>query len=204
MKKYADKLRSQHGLTLVELLLTITIFTMILGMVYGVLITGMEAYRKIAIEGNLRDQADYVVAMIMEEIYETPIDHIEDCGTSTNNNCVKIINREYAKADIIDTYSIVDQNYLKDNKEEKIIKFEGNDSVIIDQDTIHTEGVEFTDSTIEIICEERQRIFNSSSGPVVDSICTNALITINLNINNGIDEDSFFYTSLTLKSRFSY
>jgi len=69
-------LSSQRGITLVEVLATLAIMAIISGGIYSVFTTGLKLYQKIGIEGQLRDDADYVATMILNEMYEKPPNYI--------------------------------------------------------------------------------------------------------------------------------
>lgn len=62
--------KNQKGVTLVELLATLTIFSIVMAAIYGAWTFGVKAYNRTAIEGQLRDEADYIMTTIMNELYD--------------------------------------------------------------------------------------------------------------------------------------
>ncbi|WP_409301970.1 type II secretion system protein J [Peribacillus sp. SCS-155] len=62
-------LSSNRGMTLIEVLLTLVIGAIVSGVIYSLFITGLNLYQKIQIEGQLRDDADYIATMILNELY---------------------------------------------------------------------------------------------------------------------------------------
>ena len=78
-----EKLTSNHGMTLIEVLLTLTITAIISTVIYGTFITGLKLYQKIGIEGQLRDDADYAATMILNEMYDNPPTYAVDYENTT-------------------------------------------------------------------------------------------------------------------------
>lgn len=83
-------LSSQRGLTLIELLLAVVITAIVSVVIYSVFITGVNLYQKIQIEGQLRDDADYIATLIMNEMYENSPKLVEEYS-SNGENGVKMI-----------------------------------------------------------------------------------------------------------------
>lgn len=60
----------QNGFTLIELLVTLAISAIVSTVIYSVFATGISLYQKIQLEGQLRDDADYIATMILNEMYD--------------------------------------------------------------------------------------------------------------------------------------
>lgn len=71
-------LASNHGLTLLEVLLTLAIMSIVSTIIYSVFITGLKLYQKIGIDGQLRDDADYAATMILNEMYDNPPSYVSN------------------------------------------------------------------------------------------------------------------------------
>ncbi|MFB6467971.1 type II secretion system protein J [Cytobacillus sp. Hz8] len=71
-------LTASKGMTLIEVLATLVITAIVSGVVYSVFITGIKLYQKIGIESQLRDDADYIATMILNEMYNYPPNYITD------------------------------------------------------------------------------------------------------------------------------
>lgn len=69
MKKYAERLKSEHGFTLIEMIAALTLFSMIVGIISMVTMFGFRSYHKITIENALRDEADIIMSTIINELY---------------------------------------------------------------------------------------------------------------------------------------
>ncbi|WP_052343501.1 PilW family protein [Bacillus massiliigorillae] len=67
MKKH---ITSQKGVTLIELLVTVAISSIVLTVIYSVFATGLTLFQKIQLEGQMRDDADYIATMILNEMYQ--------------------------------------------------------------------------------------------------------------------------------------
>lgn len=71
-------LSSERGLTLIEILAALAITAIVSGVIYSTFTTGLKLYQKIGIEGRLRDDADYVATMILNEMYNSPPSYIKE------------------------------------------------------------------------------------------------------------------------------
>lgn len=84
------KVFNEKGFTLIELLATFTITIIVIPVIYGVFTSGIKIYDKIQIEGQLRDDADYAVTMLMNTFYAYPFDYVKECAQETN--CIELVN----------------------------------------------------------------------------------------------------------------
>lgn len=64
-------------MTLIEVLATITITAILSTVIYSTFTTGLKLYQKIGIEGQLRDDADYIATMILNQLYENKPNYVE-------------------------------------------------------------------------------------------------------------------------------
>ncbi|WP_335869175.1 PilW family protein [Bacillus sp. 2205SS5-2] len=97
MERLKVKISDPSGVTLIELLVTITIASILLPLTYGTFITGYKIYDKISIEGQLREDADYVSSLIMQEMYALSFDYIEQCGSQ--GQCITFVNAKNTTVD---------------------------------------------------------------------------------------------------------
>src|SRR5690625_2615277 len=71
-------IKDERGVTLVEMLAAIVI-TAIIGIIgYNVLFSGISAYEQAKIETELRDEADIIMAMMLNELYTTKLSEINE------------------------------------------------------------------------------------------------------------------------------
>lgn len=139
MRHFVSLFNNERGITLVELLLAIVISTLVLGIAYGLLLMGMKTYEKVGIEQGLRDEADYVVAQIMQTFYDGEISDIKnECQKLTSsplpeppesekNICIEIHKTVASKISTStdNTWGMASFNELKDSllvKQIKIVK----------------------------------------------------------------------------------
>lgn len=69
MKEFARRFKSEEGLTLIELIASLTLFAMVAGLISGVTMFGFRSYHKITIENALREEADLIMSSIITELY---------------------------------------------------------------------------------------------------------------------------------------
>lgn len=81
MKKFADRLKSQQGFTLIEMIAAMTLFSLILGIISMVTMFGFRSYHKITIENSLRDEADIIMSTIITELYSFSPEKVENTAT---------------------------------------------------------------------------------------------------------------------------
>lgn len=113
-------LHNNRGLTLIEVLLTLVITAIVSTVIYSTFTTGIKLYQKIGIEGQLRDDADYIATMILNQFYENSPSFVENF----ENAGVKGVKLVRYKEKTVERYVIEDNIkldkiiliYLKDNK----------------------------------------------------------------------------------------
>ncbi|WP_017755974.1 PilW family protein [Calidifontibacillus oryziterrae] len=190
MRKFVNL--NQRGMTLVETLITLLISTLILGSIYSVFTMGIKYYNKIAIEGQLRDEADYIIASILNEIYRLSPDEINDCGTpdfcfSAENN--KILKGSKVK-DSLDLYNVIEED--NPNPGSITVRVESDNlilqkSIENDDGTIETSEYEINGNRISV---EDSKLFFECTNPDFDpstnkTICkANATINISLTLKH--------------------
>jgi len=69
---------NQSGLTLIELLISITITSIIVIVATSILVKGMNHYNTVKTENSLRDEADLIMVKLYRELYTTKLSDIEE------------------------------------------------------------------------------------------------------------------------------
>ncbi|ASA24468.1 PulJ/GspJ family protein [Paenibacillus donghaensis] len=69
MRKFADLLRREQGFTLIELIAALSLFSLVAGLIYGVMMFGVQSYQRVTMENTLRDESDLLMSSIITEIY---------------------------------------------------------------------------------------------------------------------------------------
>ncbi|MCQ6266451.1 prepilin-type N-terminal cleavage/methylation domain-containing protein [Fictibacillus sp. WQ 8-8] len=85
MKK---RIKNERGLTLVELLLSLSIMLIISAVAYFVFFNGMNSYKKTYTETLIRDEADVIMTQFMNAVYPA-----KDALLSTDKNNVIILDK---------------------------------------------------------------------------------------------------------------
>ncbi|CAI6040870.1 prepilin-type N-terminal cleavage/methylation domain-containing protein [Cohnella sp. JJ-181] len=71
MRKYAKRLlHEERGLTLVELIATVSVFSIVMLAIYGIIHFGLGTYHRITIENSLRDEGDLLMSSVITELYD--------------------------------------------------------------------------------------------------------------------------------------
>lgn len=110
MKK---QLANEGGLTLIEVLATLVIATILSGVIYSVFLTGIKLYQKIGIESQLRDDADYVATMILNEMYNSPPNTVSDyANPATGEKGIEMIRY---KPKNVDGFLVEDSTEIEDH-----------------------------------------------------------------------------------------
>jgi len=82
------RVQTESGMTLIELLGAIVILVIISGLTFPILLNGLKTATTIQQEVKLRDEADYLMAAMLKEIYvmkETEINKVNLPAKGTNN-----------------------------------------------------------------------------------------------------------------------
>ncbi|MNC11747.1 hypothetical protein D3C76_72770 [compost metagenome] len=69
MNKFANFLRREQGFTLIELIAALSLFSLVAGLIYGVMMFGVQSYQRVTMENTLRDESDLLMSAIITEMY---------------------------------------------------------------------------------------------------------------------------------------
>ena len=115
-------LKSKGGFTLIELLATVTVSSIILAVLYSIFATGITLYQKIQVEAQMRDDADYIATMILNEMYENPPRSVKVYEDTTKSRVgIQLIR---AEEKVVNKYLVEDSK--QDEKTIRIFFEEGN------------------------------------------------------------------------------
>lgn len=189
MKRYVN---NENGLSLAELLAAITISSFILVSIYGVFFSGLNAYKRIFIENQLRSEADYIVATIMNRLYEFAPDGI--AMDQTTNAQIVFVND---KQKDIDPYL----GFVKEKPEptpKKLTVALQDGSIAIDGERLHSDR-------LKIVAEESE--FSYTCAQQEEKICRSGVVTIKLTVqdrNHDDPDDLLHVKPFTLKTEFGF
>ncbi|WP_181438852.1 type II secretion system protein [Paenibacillus sambharensis] len=120
MKRYVNRAADERGFTLIELIASLTLLSVVLGVIYGSITFGINAYNKISIENSLRDEGDLIMSSIMTELYTFGPDELEQLDAG-GTKVVLRLNEEREKVE--------HQVYIARNTENKGALFIGDANV---------------------------------------------------------------------------
>lgn len=131
-------IRPQIGLSLIELLASLTIFSLIMGFLTTVLIMGINQFSQVQAEALLRDEADIVMTRFAEQIYPaydvvSTIDETEEIDNPQRS--LVTIKHKTAEGSA-------------EPYEDMTLGFE-DDQALIAGEALHVDYYDFTGSTIE-------------------------------------------------------
>ncbi|NME06160.1 hypothetical protein [Psychrobacillus sp. BL-248-WT-3] len=128
MNKY---IKNQNGLTLLELIASLILSVTIAILAFSLIFKGFEHYEHIQVVNNLRDEADFLMAELVKDIYTTKETDITQAPDKNKNIYYFLIK----KTNNVKTKSGFDngQLYISD----KLIKIENKDIVISNNSYIH-------------------------------------------------------------------
>ncbi|MFT4412809.1 type IV pilus modification PilV family protein [Fredinandcohnia humi] len=197
-----DKIREQKGVTLIELLITLTVSAIAIGAIYGVFITGIKAFQKIGIESGLRDEGDYILGMIINEMNRSSVDFISDCDGSDINKCIELIDNRTieVEGELVEEGESVLQRVIRFEIDNSMRMSVTENGTLLESTTISSGTTVLTGSEISFACTNYE--YTES---VSDNLCVNAIVNMNLVINHSAYQDSMLrIPSLELESRFGF
>lgn len=137
MKKF---ILPERGVTLVELLVTIALISLFGTIMYSVFLTGVKLYQKIEVEGQLRDDADYIATAILNEMYSNSPKSVKAFKDSATGNEGIILVRANQKN--VDGYLVEEDT----SQPEKTIKiYFDHDQFVIESHTGTTREIKTVD-----------------------------------------------------------
>ncbi|MFJ7744240.1 PilW family protein [Peribacillus sp. NPDC097295] len=205
-KKIIESLSNEKGLSLIEILLAVTITTFISGIIYSLFITGMSLYQKIEIEGQLRDDADYIATMIMNELTTNQPKYV----TSLNEDGKNGVRLNVAEEKTVDGYIIEDSHGT-----EPIDVYYKDSQFVIDNKGVLTTLDLSTSSFINLNegtpTEKKTGIMLDTDSEDCTAVsseasCTHSTIHVTMIIENNIHTKGFFVSTepLVLESSFGF
>jgi prepilin-type N-terminal cleavage/methylation domain-containing protein len=188
MRRYVNNAK---GLSLVELLAAMTISSLILASIYGVFLSGLNAYKRINIENQLRSEADYLVAAIMNKLYQFSPDGL-DMEETTDQQLQFVTDRQKV---INPSVGIVEEQ--KTNGETLTVSLQ-QDAVLLNGEQLHSALLKIVSSQSELSyrCAKQE-----------DNICRSGVVTIKLSVQDRDDDDPdglLYIKPFTLKTEFGF
>ncbi|MED4903862.1 PilW family protein [Parageobacillus thermoglucosidasius] len=188
MKRYVN---NENGLSLAELLAAIAISSFILVSIYGVFFSGLNAYKRIFIENQLRSEADYIVATIMNKLYAFAPDGI--AMDQTTNAQIVFVNDKRKDIDS-------DLGFVKEKPEptQKLTITLQDGLIAVDGERLHSDR-------LKIVTEESGFSYTCSQQEE-EKICRSGVVTIKLTVQDRYHDpgDLLHVKPFTLKTEFGF
>ncbi|WP_342559667.1 hypothetical protein NSQ95_11640 [Psychrobacillus sp. FSL W7-1457] len=113
MSKY---LSNSSGLTLLELLASLLLYTTITIFSFSLITKGIEHYENIKVSNAMRDEADFLIATLTKEIYttkETQIESLPDKVSNKNYFLIKKDNSPPRKSGFENNQIVIEDSYIR-------------------------------------------------------------------------------------------
>ncbi|WP_379135584.1 type II secretion system protein J [Paenibacillus sp. sgz500958] len=78
MKGFDKGIKSEEGFTLIEMIVALTLFSLVAGLISGVTMFGFRSYHKITVENDLRYEADLIMSSIITELYTYGAERVQN------------------------------------------------------------------------------------------------------------------------------
>lgn len=203
------RLLNNRGMTLIEVLATITITAILSTVIYSTFTTGLKLYQKIGIEGQLRDDADYIATMILNQLYDHKPNFVENY--SNPDTGAKGIRLVRFKDHTVNQYIVEESKeiaseiliYELDNKFYiETLKGEGPPKVEITSET--AENTELTSA--ELPNKSSISLRNPCTTKDENGNCSHGIIELNLVLKNASISDNSLLSiePLILTSTFGF
>ncbi|BCB05011.1 PilW family protein [Bacillus sp. KH172YL63] len=186
MERLKAKTSDNRGITLIELLVTLTISSILLPVTYGAIITGYKVYEKVSIDTQLREDADYVSAMVMKNLYSYPFDSVEGCAPDSTS-CITFVNNTEKKVTPYSGksfYEVEDGAIQQDAQTLQLVQVGDKHQWSFNGVILETPS-DFTGSTVSTSCTA--------------SPCKDAMITLHFDVSH-----PHFDKTLQLESNFGF
>ncbi|RSK28030.1 prepilin-type N-terminal cleavage/methylation domain-containing protein [Bacillus sp. HMF5848] len=210
MNQLGKWIKNESGVTLLELLVALSVSSIILSAIYGTFLTGVKVYKKIAIEAQLRDEADYIVANLLNVLYENHPDHIV-----LDSSSLKLFNY---KATTINQKEVIENTFDESISASIIInvqnKLSDTGALLGEEIVVQTKDISNTYSN-QILNSNHIVVNNINSNKIIDFTCSNpmasycnqGIITIQFSISDSRynDPNSMLYVEpIEFISEFGY
>ena len=172
-------LTGNKGVTLIELLVALVISSILLTTIYSVFVTGIHLYQKMQLEGQMRDDADYIATMILNEMYENSPKSVKKyTSTDGTKKGVELVRAREKKV----------ENYIVEDQPEPdkwiFIYFEGGKLFIERKTTTNNEKVEIETPSALIADESSIDLSQVGTCNYKKDECTAGSIDLKLKIHS--------------------
>ncbi|MEK5216310.1 PilW family protein [Psychrobacillus sp. FSL H8-0487] len=172
MKNLKNYLTNQKGLTLIEILAAFVITVFISLLAINILANGLDNYKKISRDTFIRDEADYLMIQLIQEIYTTKTSNVVGMVNPTVNSSDSYIEVKTHDTQTKKTGFIKNVNT---NNVELVLKNQifpiSNEKILIDSSSkieLQSDGGYLI--ILKLVMKNKSTEFQNSVYPIQDSI----------------------------------
>ncbi|TYP70104.1 prepilin-type N-terminal cleavage/methylation domain-containing protein [Paenibacillus methanolicus] len=170
----------EQGVTLIELIASLSLVSVVLGVVYSSITFGMSTYNKVRIENSLRDEGDLIMSSIITKLYTYGPDEITQDASDTNRRRITLEPPITGSGDQgVETIEIRPR---EEGQPQSVLYIAG-----VDISTVS--DIMADQSSIRLVCRENQ------------NMCSSGLIEIQLRLEQTYGDRSYH---LDLESKFGF
>ncbi len=129
MRILRNRYLNEKGLTLIESLLSLVLFSIIGTSVYFVLLNGLNTEKKIYNETLIRDEADLVMSQIIDALYTAPASRVDESTSNPQLLVYKIDNNMNKTVGFVDQKPVIDGKAISSDN----YTFNGSTITLIDK-----------------------------------------------------------------------
>ncbi|MGD6832043.1 PulJ/GspJ family protein [Sutcliffiella halmapala] len=196
MNLFVKILKDERGISLYELLAVLAISSIIMSSMYGAFIMGINLYKKIGIEAQMRDEADIMVASLLNDLNSIEPDAIS-VSTQKELSLYTVspeVYKDYLtiESDLlkIASPSAVPQGkfYIKERAESSgssikkydLFKYQDGEEIRINDGTFFLQPIDDSTPIMTFTCSQ-----NSVQTTTGDTICSSGTINTHFKISHG-------------------
>ncbi|WP_308637913.1 PulJ/GspJ family protein [Paenibacillus silvisoli] len=179
LRRRSTDRNAEGGYTLIELIASLTLLSVVMGVIYASITFGLNTYNKVRIENSLRDEGDLLMSSIITELYRVGPSRITQSDASGLNQSIRLTLPKIAEGDTGGTEDIE----IRANDSAKSALYIGGHEIAIESEVVKN------DSSITVSCSNKQ------------TGCSSGMIEINLQLLQTYGGNNH---TLKLQSRFGF
>ncbi|MFC4103337.1 prepilin-type N-terminal cleavage/methylation domain-containing protein [Paenibacillus xanthanilyticus] len=192
VNRLRERARDERGLTLIELIASLTLLSVVMGIIYSSITFGMSAYNKIRIENSLRDEGDLIMSSIISKLYTYGPDSIAQSKSDAYRQRITLKLAGMESEEIVFDYSDESAKnalFFKRKNDDGVVT--NSDEVELDSELVVQSDADWQEgSYIRLVCSDTSK-----------SSCSSGLIEIQLKLRQMYANENH---DLVLESKFGF